>query len=232
MAIRDSVPRTAVLFDLDGTLIDSISEITLAINDLLSANGLVTAEESQVKSWIGLGAEHLLSSALLNGGLDEAGIQSNFEDYFSSFKQFYLERSGTASKPYPGLLDCLFSLKEWGYKLGIVTNKMGSATELVLQAHGFTELFDVVISGDTIPSKKPDAAPVLLALGKLQVGPAGTLFVGDSMTDVKSAKSAGVETWVFTHGYHKGDFDDVASLSPQPDRVLADFAELTSLLEK
>lgn len=232
MAIRDSVPRTAILFDLDGTLIDSIGEIALAINDWLTAEGLVPVDEAHVREWIGLGVEHLLKSALAHVGAAESDIDANYDTHFANFEPHYVKRSGTASKPYPGVLDCLFALKEQDYKLGIVTNKIGSATDEVLQAHGFTELFDVVIAGDTIPSKKPEAAPVLLALGKLQVGPAGTLFVGDSMTDVKSAKSAGVETWVFTHGYHHGAFDDISSLSPQPDKVLADFDELTTLLQK
>lgn len=230
--ISDSVSRTAVLFDLDGTLLDSIGEIALSINDWLAGEGLASVDEALVRAWIGLGAEHLLKSALAHVGISQAAIDLNYGAYSSRFEPHYVNRSGTASKPYPGVADCLFGLKEQGYQLGVVTNKMGSATDAVLRAHDFLELFDTVIAGDTIASKKPDAAPVLLALDKLQVGSKDALFVGDSMTDVQAAKSAGLETWVFTHGYHHGAFDDISALSLQPDRVLSDFAELAALLQK
>jgi phosphoglycolate phosphatase len=138
------------------------------------------------------------------------------------FKTHYRARCGTRSHCYPHVVETLHRLKSQGVRLGVVTNKEGAYTQTVLDAHALTPLFDCVISGDTLPTKKPRPDGVLSCLERFQVPADRTLFVGDSSIDVATARNAGVAVWVVPYGYNMG----AAIADSHPDRVIASFAEL------
>jgi phosphoglycolate phosphatase len=219
------LPWKAVLFDLDGTLVETAPEIADAVNDTLVHLGHAPAEQTLVDGWIGHGTGELLIQALawsracsteqVRQGADLAGIRS-------VFNQHYRSRCGTRSRLYPGVRDTLTGLRARGCRLALVTNKEGRYTEIVLQAHKLQSMFDQVIAGDSLPTKKPDPTGVLACLEQWGLRPEQALFVGDSSIDAATARNAGVAVWLLPYGYNMGQpIDDC-----QPDRVISSIAAL------
>ena len=214
-----------ILFDLDGTLVETAPEICDAVNDTLQHFGFASVSQSQVNDWIGHGTLELLIQALaFVQGQSDALIRKSerLPAIAAVFKVHYRARCGTRSHCYPHVMDSLHRLKALGIRLGVVTNKEDAYTQTVLDAHGLTLLFDCVISGDTLPTKKPRPDGVLSCLEHFQVTADRTLFVGDSSIDVATARNAGVAVWVVPYGYNMGH----AIADSKPDRVIASFAEL------
>ena len=121
-----------------------------------------------------------------------------------AYNRHYDKRCGTRSRLYPGVQQALDGLRARGVKLAVVTNKESRYTDVVMQAHGLQNCVDKVISGDTLPTKKPDPAGVLTCLTEWGVSKDRTLFVGDSSIDVATARRAEVTVWVLPYGYNMG----------------------------
>ena len=214
-----------ILFDLDGTLVETAPEICDAVNDTLQHFGFAGVSQTQVNDWIGHGTLELLIQALAFVQGQSDGIIRNSERLpaiAAIFKTHYRARCGTRSHCYPHVMETLQRLKAQGVRLGVVTNKEGAYTQTVLDAHSLTPLFDCVISGDTLATKKPRPEGVLSCLKRFGVTPDKTLFVGDSSIDVATARNAGVTVWAVPYGYNMGH----AIEDSQPDRIIASFAEL------
>ena len=214
-----------ILFDLDGTLVETAPEICDAVNDTLQHFGFASVSQGQVNDWIGHGTLELLIQALaFVQGISDATVRSSerLADIAAVFKTHYRARCGTRSHCYPHVVETLHRLKSQGVRLGVVTNKEGAYTQTVLDAHALTPLFDCVISGDTLPTKKPRPDGVLSCLERFDVTADRTLFVGDSSIDVATARNAGVAVWVVPYGYNMG----AAIADSHPDRLIANFAEL------
>jgi phosphoglycolate phosphatase len=219
------LPWQAVLFDLDGTLVETAPEIADAVNDTLAHLGHASAEPSLIEGWIGHGTGELLIQALawsracdakqVRQGTDLAGIRN-------VFNQHYRRRCGTRSRLYPDVRETLTVLQARGCRLAVVTNKEGHYTDLVMRAHGLLSLFDRVIAGDSLPSKKPDPAGVLACLEQWGLRPDQALFVGDSSIDAATARNAGMAVWLLPYGYNMGQ----AISDCQPDRVIGSVAAL------
>ena len=218
-------PYDLILFDLDGTLVETAPEICDAVNDTLQHFNFASVSQGQVNDWIGHGTLELLIQALaFVQGISDATVRSSerLADIAAVFKTHYRARCGTRSHCYPHVVETLHRLKSQGVLLGVVTNKEGAYTQTVLDAHALTPLFDCVISGDTLPTKKPRPDGVLSCLERFQVTADRTLFVGDSSIDVATARNAGVAIWVVPYGYNMG----AAIADSHPDRLIANFAEL------
>jgi phosphoglycolate phosphatase len=218
-------PYDLILFDLDGTLVETAPEICDAVNDTLQHFGYASVSQGQVNDWIGHGTLELLIQALaFVQGISDVAVRSSerLADIAATFKTHYRARCGTRSHCYPHVLETLHRLKSQGVLLGVVTNKEGAYTQTVLDAHGLTPLFDCVVSGDTLPTKKPRPDGVLSCLERFQVSAGRTLFVGDSSIDIATARNADVAVWVVPYGYNMG----AAIADSHPDRVIASFAEL------
>jgi len=214
-----------ILFDLDGTLVETAPEICDAVNDTLQHFGFAGVSQTQVNDWIGHGTLELLIQALAFVQGQSDGIIRNSERLpaiAAIVKTHYRARCGTRSHCYPHVMETLQRLKAQGVRLGVVTNKEGAYTQTVLDAHRLTPLFDCVISGDTLATKKPQPEGVLSCLKRLGVTADKTLFVGDSSIDVATARNAGVTVWAVPYGYNMGHAIEVS----QPDRIIASFAEL------
>jgi len=224
--MSDSARRfDLLLFDLDGTLIETAPEIQDAVNDMLSELGLEPVSLDTVVRWIGHGTRELLVSALASRraqGRDDVVLAEDFPAIVEAYSAHYRARCGTRSKPYDGMRETIRALKLDGVRVGIVTNKESRYTQQVLDAHGLGETFDLVIAGDTLPRKKPDPIGIEFARERFAVAAGRTLFVGDSAIDVAAARNAGVPVWVFPWGYNLGQPIQASA----PDRVLTSYAEL------
>jgi phosphoglycolate phosphatase len=208
----------ALVFDLDGTLIDSAPDIHAAANRILGAEGLAPQPLLQVKSFIGRGVPHLVDRLLEAAGAAEpvraARMVARFvEDY---------ETAVTLTHPYPGVMEALRALS--GRRMGICTNKPLSPTRAVLRHLGMDAFFPVVIGGDSLHVKKPDPAPVLATVEALGGGPA--LYIGDSEADAEAAARAGLPFLLYTEGYRKTAVADLPRAA-----AFSDWADLPGLVE-
>ncbi len=218
-----------ILFDLDGTLIETAPEIADAVNDTLAECGRSGVSQQQVNDWIGHGTRELLIQALafVDGlGANEVRSGHSFSAIEAVFTRHYQRRCGTRSHLYPHVRETLVALRAAGVKLVVMTNKEGRYTQTVLDAHQMAPLFDRVISGDTLPVKKPDPMGIAECLKQFGATRERTLFVGDSSIDVATARAGGIAVWGVPYGYNMGESIEAC----HPDRVIPDFSGLTTLL--
>lgn len=209
----------AVLFDLDGTLVETAPEITDAVNDTLQAHGHAAVDEAQVAAWIGHGTGELLVQALARAtGESPAAVRhgQRLVALGTLYDRHYAARCGTRSRLYPGVRETLAALRARGTRLALVTNKERRYTDRVLAAHGLVQAFDHVVCGDTLATRKPDPAGVLACLREFALAPAQALFVGDSAIDAATARHAGVPVWLLRWGYNQGQPVEAC----RPDRVI------------
>jgi phosphoglycolate phosphatase len=220
-------PFDLILFDLDGTLVETAPELCDALNDTLIEAGLPEVALEQVRRWIGHGTHDLLVRALASasqGSADSARVPE-LSELLARFDHHYPLRCGTSSHLYPHVREVLLALRAQGVMLAVVTNKDERFTRVVLDAHHMAALFDRVVSGDSFPRKKPDPMGVLACLAQFQVRPERALFVGDSAIDVATARAAGLTVWALPYGYNQGlPIEDAA-----PDRIVSDFSALLTL---
>jgi phosphoglycolate phosphatase len=213
-----------LVFDLDGTLIDSAPQILAAANKIFHSKGLGPFPQAIVRGFIGNGVGVLVSRLMAHAGLAET--PDRHAEMVGSFVSIY-EEAFDLTKLYPGAAEALTNLAEAGHQLGICTNKPIGPTRAVLRHFGLADRFSVIIGGDSLPQRKPDPAPLQAALAQLGSGPA--LFIGDSEVDAETAHAAQVPLALFTGGYRKTAaealgakmvFDDHATL-PRLIRHLA-----------
>ena len=216
-----------IMFDLDGTLIDTAGEITEAVNRTLAEARLSPLPLEQVSGWIGKGTAWLFGHALAAATGGRSGHDSDlFEQYYPRFLALYAEVTGQLSSPYPGVPDALAALHRSGCQLGVVTNKERSLTLQLLDRHGLRHQFDVLVAGGDTPRGKPSPEPLQLALRHAGVAAGEALFVGDSSNDVQASRHAGVTVWAFNHGYNHGE--PIATAGP--DAVIDSFEDLMARL--
>jgi len=215
----------AIFFDLDGTLVQTSPEIADAVNDTLRHFGWPAAAQAQVDLWIGHGTQELLIQALAQAtGQSPEAVRLGpvLQQALPVFDGHYQAHCGTRSQLYPQVRETLGALRLAGCKLAVVTNKEGRYTNTVLQAHQLHSCFDLVVSGDTFPQKKPTPVAIHHGLALWQVAPARALFVGDSSIDAATARNAGIAVWLLPYGYNMGEPVQTC----HPDRVIDSVSEL------
>lgn len=213
----------AMLFDLDGTLIDTVSDIHGAVNEALAELGLPTLSSQQVRDRVGHGTQSLMLHAYAElKGVTPASVKESGEldRIMAIYARCYLARCGQTSELYPHVREALEALRAEGVKLAVVTNKESHYTMPILDAHALTHLFDRVVCGDTFPIRKPDPAGVNACMTEFGTDVSTTLFVGDSSVDVATARNAGVAVWALPYGYNMGQPIEAS----QPDRLISDFS--------
>lgn len=187
---------SAIVFDFDGTLVDSAPTITAVANAVAAEMGLEPLTVAEIISYIGRGADVFVQRLLRARGRDD---EASFDDAVARFRQHYAAPGGEPSAPMPGAADALVQLAARGHRLGLCTNKPTRPTELELDGLGWHARFSAIVCGDTLDVRKPDPAPLSHAIALLGGGQA--VFVGDSETDAETAERAGVPFLLFTEGY-------------------------------
>ena len=201
---------TAIIFDLDGTLIDSVGDIHGALNQMLAQAGYDPLAIEMVTSFVGKGSSNLVKRVIDYVGLpDDAASHAH---YLSEFLDIYTSAPAKFTTVFDHVHEVLTDFQSSGIALGLCTNKPEAPTNVVLNAFGLTTFFGSIVSGDRLPSRKPDPAMLHLVMKELAVE--NCLFVGDSEVDVATAKAAGVPVALFTRGYRQ---TPVAELAPDFD---------------
>lgn len=193
------MPFTSVIFDLDGTLIHSAPDIHAATAQMLAEIDRPTLDLETIISMIGRGIEVLLARALTaTGGRPAPDEEAKI---LSRFRVIYNSRLTVLTRAYDGVPEMLEQLAAAGVRLGLCTNKPEAPAREAMQALDLMRHFPVVVGGDTLSVKKPDAAPLLHCMTLMSADPARTLYVGDSETDYRTARNAGLPIAYFTGGY-------------------------------
>lgn len=194
----------AALFDLDGTLVDSVPDIAHAANEMLHAMGREKLPLSDLRNFVGKGTAVLIKRAL-SAKLDYTEPEITlFEQAEHFFNLFYHQSNGTKSELYPNVIKGLQRLKENGVKLAIVTNKPEQFTLPLVEKIGLTPFFDLVVSGDSCALKKPHPDQLFYACKKLGIKVENTVFIGDSLNDTQAANAAKMDVLVLPYGYNEG----------------------------
>jgi len=220
--------KTTILFDLDGTLIDSVPDLALSVNQMLKSLGRETFAEETIRYWVGNGAQMLVKRALLGKrDTDETVDTALFDKALKLFLSFYGKHLAEATRTYPHVPETLKVLKKAGYRLAVITNKPYAFVGPILKNLQLDGLFELWIGGDSLPEKKPDPAPLLHVCNLLSVPVAACVMVGDSKNDISAAKACAMQSIGVTYGYNYGE--DIRVYAP--DRVVDDFAEIPPLFE-
>jgi phosphoglycolate phosphatase len=211
-----------VVFDLDGTLIDSAPDIHAGANGLLADEGHAPITLAEARSFIGNGAAVFVARMRAARGIPDSEQARLYAEFVRRYDDFV-----SLTHPYPGAVAALHALKSMGHPLGICTNKPLQPTVAILTHLGIAALFDTIWGGDSLPVHKPDPAPLRAAFAAL--GGSG-LFIGDSEVDAETAHAAGVPLLLFSQGYRKAPaetlgaaaiFDDFTALPALVAQVLA-----------
>lgn len=198
-------PLAAVLFDLDGTLLDTAGDIALALNRAIAEFGWPEVPAGDVRHMIGRGAPLLVERAARaqRRELDPATHTQMVERFFHHYGA--LEESGEyGARPFDGAAAALAALHAAGLRIAVVTNKQRRFADALLHLLGLHGWIDMVVGGDTCERRKPDPQPLLFACEALGVPAAGALMVGDSTNDVQAARAAGIPVLCVVHGYNEG----------------------------
>jgi phosphoglycolate phosphatase len=215
---------TAVAFDLDGTLIDTLPDLAAAGNRMLAELGRPGASLEQVRNFIGDGIA-VLTRRLITDDMDAQPGAAEFDEGLKIFKQAYAEELVVRSQPYPGVMRGLAAL-QGRFPMACVTNKALAYTEPLLEATGMRHYFSVVLGGDSLAHKKPDPEPFLHCAEQLRVQPSQLLVVGDSKNDCAAARAARCPVVCVPYGYCGRE----GVLALDCDAIVTDVFELATLL--
>ncbi|WP_040726492.1 phosphoglycolate phosphatase [Thiomicrorhabdus sp. Kp2] len=214
-----------VLFDLDGTLIDSVPDLAYCVDEMMKQLGMPVRGEDAVRNWVGNGVQRLTERALINS-VDGMPDQELMDKAYPIFLELYKDNTSQRSVVYDGVIEGIEWIMEQGYRVACVTNKAEAFTVPLLKDKGLYDYFEVIVSGDTCAEKKPHPMPLLYAAEKLGVAPENALMIGDSRSDVKAARAAGFHIFCMTYGYNHGE--DIRDY--EPDVVADSFLEFKDYL--
>ncbi|MCS6879012.1 MAG: phosphoglycolate phosphatase [Geminicoccaceae bacterium] len=213
----------AVVFDLDGTLVETAPDLHAVLAELLEREGLRAPPLSAVRTMIGDGAKQLIRRAFAwqNLALEE----DRLENLYAWFLERYTEEPARWSAPYPGVPETLAELAARGLRLGVCTNKPQRPSERLLAALGLAEKFAAILGGDARPYRKPDPRHLAATLEALSASPRAAVMVGDSANDVAVARALGIPCVLVSFGYTAVPARELGA-----DRVVDRFDELPDAL--
>jgi phosphoglycolate phosphatase len=221
------LPVRAVAIDLDGTMLDTIEDLATAVNLMLRDLKLPTLELELVRTFVGKGLANLVQRAL-RASLQREPTETECEQAMPVYIGHYDRVNGDTTTIYPGVREGLDALAASGYTLACITNKAGRFTGPLLERIGFARYFSLVVSGDTLPRKKPDPLPLTYAAEKFGVPTREMLMIGDSLNDTQAARSAGCPVFCVTYGYNEGH--DVRTLDV--DAIVASLVDAAGLIRR
>ena len=213
----------AILFDLDGTLVDTAADLAAALNAAIGPLGRRVMSPADTKAMIGGGLPQLVRLGLeSSGGMPEQDVfDAAVKRAFDRYDAHYADES----RPFPGVIDTLKRLKTAGVKMGVCTNKPAAFSAKILAALGLTPYLPVLVGGDSLPVKKPDPKMAFAVMERLGATAAQCVLVGDSETDVKLARNAAIPVILVRGGYTTIPVEQLGA-----DAIVGGFAELPATL--
>ena len=212
---------TLVVFDLDGTLIDSAPDMHRAVNLMLADLGCSPLALADIRTMVGDGASALIARALAA----RQCVSVDTGHALAQFLQHYESNPTEFTRIFPGVPPTLERLHASGLTLAVCTNKPTRLTEMVIERLGLRRFFSRIVAGDSMPFRKPDPRALLEVLDGFDTPPAAAILVGDSEVDAATAQAAKVPFILMTYGYHRGPIDAISSIA-----TLDHFGELATLL--
>lgn len=208
----------AVLFDLDGTLVDSLDDLTDAVNQMLTSFNKNPLSSAGVRSLVGKGARNLVQRAL--------GMESpaDIERGLGLFMEFNTAHIAYKSRLYTGARELLENLAARGIRMAIISNKGAALSRLILETLAIDDFFEVICGGDTFPEMKPSPMPIMRVIDRLGIDSNEVFMVGDSINDIQAGKQAGIATIGCTWGY--GDLGELQ----EADHLAASCNEVGTIL--
>lgn len=217
----------AVMIDLDGTLLDTAGDLAAAANMMLRELNRPELPVEVIRSYIGKGVQRLVKRTL-SGSLDGEPDPELFKRAMPVYERDYAKTLSDSTRPYPGVVDGLEAFKESGFRLACVTNKAEAFTLPLLQATGLVGYFEIVLSGDSLPRKKPDPLPLVHACNHFGIRTDEMLLIGDSLNDTQAARAAGSHVFCVPYGYNEGR--DVHELDC--DAIIPSLYQASKLIRK
>ncbi len=209
----------AILFDLDGTLVDTAPDLAASMNVLLVRRGRSRLDLEDVRHMVGQGAKALMTKAMTATGTP--ATTDEIEEMYPEFLEYYGANIAVTSRPFPGVMTALKTLRASGCAMGVCTNKPESMSRLLLDTLDMGAYFSSIVGGDTLAVRKPDPEHVLETMRRIGGEPAATVMVGDSQADIVAAQAANVPVIAVTFGYTE---EPVATY--RPDRQIDHFDDL------
>jgi len=219
------MPVKALIFDLDGTLVDTAPDLMAATNHALNGMGRPGLSDAQLRSFVGHGSMALIRRGLeATGGLTDEASVKRLQDEFLAH---YADHIATNSVVFAGLVEVLQKAQMRGLKMAVCTNKVERLSHKLLKEIGLAKYFGAVVGGDTLPVMKPNRAPYEEAVRRLGLDPKDSLMFGDSETDIRTAQNVGVPVIAVSFGYTPQHVSAFA-----PDHVIDHYDEAWALVER
>jgi phosphoglycolate phosphatase len=216
---------TSIIWDLDGTLVDSAPDLASALNTVLDKRGFFTHSIDEIRLMIGNGVPKLVER-----GFNAVGMRlepAQLDELVAMFVKEYKTCATEHTRPYPNIVETLEKIHGMNIPMGVCTNKPETFTKQILEGLDLAKYFSSVVGGDTTSTRKPDPQPVLACLRGLVSEPASSLMIGDSIHDVHAAHAAGVTVAVVPWGYRSAPVEELGA-----DFVLHDIAALPEMIRE
>lgn len=229
----------AIVFDLDGTLIDSAPEVQAAANMVLAKMGRRSLSLDEVKGLVGEGALATIEKALrltspeLTGAKSKAAkagpeaTREQLQDFLDRYLRQYVQGAAKHTLVYPGVMETLAALEKRGVAMGICTNKPKAATLVALEVLGLDRFLQTIVCAEDAPHRKPDGRHVTLTLDKMNAKPEVAVMVGDSETDIQAARNAGIPAIAVSYGYCHSPLEELGA-----EMIIHHFSDLPQALER
>ena len=217
--------QQTVVFDLDGTLIDTAPDLILATNHVLAGAGYSAVEAEFIRPVISFGTRAMIAAGIRHQGCEVS--ETEIDGMFEKLIDFYGRNIAVASQPFPGLIDVLDDLRERGITIAICTNKREDMAKLLMNELGLTHYFRVITGRDTFPVCKPHPEHLLSTIRRAGGTANRSVMVGDSTTDYETAKAASVPIIGVTFGY-----TDIPVVDLDCEAVISNYADFSAALDR
>lgn len=227
MQVQFPIAVTAVVIDLDGTLLHTAPDLAEAASLMAREMALPAIDLDTVKSYIGNGVSRLVKRVLTRD-MDADPDAELFARALPIYEKHYMQVVSAQSRPFPGVIEGLDAMKAAGFRLACITNKAEKFTVPLLKDTGLFDYFELILSGDSLPKRKPDPMPLLHACQHFGIEPNALLLIGDSLNDTQAARAAGSPVFCVPYGYNRGRSVEELDL----DAVVPTLLDASKLIKK